>query len=163
MKKILFLDLEGTVINQLGPESFIGEPPDLLINQEKINAFIQRERPESVGVFSAAIHNDRNIAHFHNTVKRVLESTHDMIVDNELIPTVDDICRCIERRHKLQANTVSQSDFFEFFGKEGGFIEFCRESDKFSGCEMILLDDVVPVLTVECEDRLIRLIPVDRL
>lgn len=152
-KKVVFLDLEDTVIDE------IDNP--MLIRVHQVRRFLQQEAPEEVGIFSAALVNEEMQA-FYRLVLPMVERAFNLTVDRHLIPTVEEVCRIIEQNRKLGLESVRLSDFYNFFRKEGGFFEYCRNHPDLKGCECVLLDDAVGNMEIHLPDRRLRLVNVTK-
>ncbi len=148
---MVFLDLEETVI-----ESF-GEP--FLIRVQAVRRFLAAEAPSRIGIFSAAL-GAEDKPYLFRTILPTLERGLGIVVDEALIPTVPEVCRAIERKRGLGRNTVSEPDFFDFFNKDLGFLTFVRDHAALSGCECVLLDDLVEDIEITLPDRKVRLVNV---
>lgn len=142
MKKI-FLDLEDTIITPV----LNGWKNIDLINTEKVKTFIKSQNPESVNLFSFALHNDKELFEFNN-VCPVIEDA--LGVKFSLKPTVDNVIKkacCREKR--LSVDRVNFFDMSEFWSKDLSFQLFCIDLFKNQqDVHAILIDDSVSDCTM---------------
>lgn len=129
MKKILFLDLENTVIDTW-------EGQNIVSNKNQIREWIKSHNFDEVVVFSFAIWNDDDKAEFKGNIKPRLESIFD-IKFNEEVFSIEDIKRFTQNQMKC---LVDRDDIFAF-GKQQGFINTVMQ--RFQGNFCVLLDDMV--------------------
>ena len=157
--KHLFLDLEGTIINSWGNPA--------IIHAETIKKWIAKEDlPKSVRIFSFAVVNEKDIAHFlhQTTMKGAIE--HHLGVHVYDVLSVELIRHTIERDRSFRYDTTYE--FMQFEGKAGAFIKFCcamRTILSDAHPTFILLDDAVDHQTIIMHDRsmTIELVPVQNL
>ena len=151
MKRILFLDLENTLIDAW-------ENRSICSNWRIIKNWIHSTKWDMIHVFSYAIWNNTDQLTFNNELRPWLEETFD-IKFNPVILTVD-MMRIICAHHlKIVMN---KDDFFSFMKKEIAFRIICE--DKFKGYECILLDDMVKdsILTLNDPHTVIQTFNVKR-
>lgn len=129
MKKILFLDLENTVIDTWYDQNIVSD-------KVKIKEWIERHFFDEVVVFSFAIWNDDDKIEFKIHIKNRLESVFE-IKFNEEVFSIEDIQRFTQNQMKC---LVDRDDIFAF-GKHQGFINTVMQ--RFKGNICVLLDDMV--------------------
>lgn len=140
----LFLDLEGTIINDWF------EP--FSINTNIIRNFIS-DIFSDLNIFSFAINDKKDLEDFNLFLKSDIMERFERDID--LVPTVEDVKNIIFKN----SNTVFDIDEVkQIFGKERGFIEFCRNRTDDDG--FILIDDVVENLCLEMSDKKIIIVNV---
>lgn len=155
-RKLVFLDLEGTVI------SMIDDP--VLMNMSKVGHWLKNEKVDNFGIFSFAIDNKEERDEFtRGWVYKTLEQRFDRPIGR--IVTTEEAMK-----GACGINRVSFEGLWEFkqlWGKERGFIDFGRQMfNNFEvPIELVLLDDMVPNMIVELPDinLTIRLVNVDSL
>lgn len=152
MKRLLFIDLEDTVIKPVLTGWYNTE----LINIDKVKSFIAKVQPSQVHIFSFAIHDVIQREHFNNALRPFLEET--LGVKFTLVPTVDDdiLPTCIKVMN-LGNNSVDFDDLVCFWGKQGAFklnMQHLAQTvlSGEANIEVILLDDCVFNETFEWPD-----------
>lgn len=139
MNKILFLDLEDTIITPVTT----GWHNIDLINLEKIKSFILENKITTLNIFSFAIWNESEKEKFSDKCLPWIESELGHKVS--FIPTVDshiiNAC-CLQKG--LNRSTVDFSDLGAFWSKDIAFMLCIKEwfKDKTDN-HCFLLDDVV--------------------
>lgn len=134
MHKILFLDLESTIITPVGNGWHTFE----LINIQKIQDVISEFQPNEISVFSFAIHNEHELELF-NKITRPW-------IDNALgrhlvkVPTVSEIIDKCKIIMGIQGK-VSFMDMLDFWSKNLSFQLFTKNLGE--NLEVLLLDDIV--------------------
>ena len=121
MKTSLWLDLEGTVINNWDDALFTAYIP-------KIRRFI-KSKPNDVeiNIFSHAIYDDSDVNTFINSgMKDSIESS--LKVDIKCYPSVEQIMNSIYKFDKIKYDSVHE--FITLNGKFFSFIKFCRSLPK---------------------------------
>lgn len=139
MKRIVFLDLEETVI--------VSWQNPAMINIEKVRAFFRADKVTEVHIFSFAIDNDNDKQHFElsGMRKQIEDMLEIKIVANPSVQEIMRFCR------KHTGNTFDMREFKLLWGKMRAFHDFCNAN--FKGCECWLLDDVVPNTTFTNHDN----------
>jgi len=129
MDKILFLDLEETVIQSWDNPIFC--------NTDFILDILKQEQVKQVHIFSFAIYNDRDKKIFENTMKSGLEQH----LGVEILSWVS-IKELIEKIFNHTNTLFDENELITLWGKVRSFHDFC--SSEFNNIECILVDDVVP-------------------
>ena len=130
MKTILFLDLENTIIDTW-------DNRNICSNWKSIKSWISCINFDEVHVFSYAIWNQDDIRTFKDSIAPSIEEVLKIRFNDKVLDV--DLMRVICANHlKIRMN---KDDFFTFMKKEISFRIICEEN--FSGCECILLDDMV--------------------
>ena len=134
MKKIVFLDLEETIIKSWH------DP--VLINVEKIRSFLKEHNTTKIHIFSFAIDNGMDKLKFnHSGLKKEIEDRLD--VEIVATPSVQEIMKvCVSHT----GNVFEMYEFKALWGKMRAFHDFINAC--FVGCECWLLDDVVQNTTL---------------
>lgn len=134
MKKMLFLDLEGTIITSWNNP--------FIIHSDVIKKFIERNEFDSICIFSFAIYHEADKIHFLTdpNFKKEIESVLGIQLNLSFIPTIKDLTSLFAQEYNLPPSKVQQNDFFDFNNKESGFINYCR---RMRDCECTLIDDAI--------------------
>lgn len=145
MRKILFLDLDDTVIDE-----FWREDQAQLQNIAAVRAFIEAERPDAVQLFSFALGDDTSVQCFKAAFEARLALALGITFDLENVFTTEKLFRLC-RRH----GTVYDSELecMLFHGKELGFQRFIEMSPEFSNTEVVLVDDSVELKEIRFPRR----------
>lgn len=157
-EKIVFLDLEDTVIDTFADGN--------LVRTAVVRRFLAQERPQRVALFSYALWDERDRRNCERRLVLGLQESLGVALDLTISPTIDDLRRIVERTRRMAAGSLSQQDFFDWFGrKEEGFIQFARFGPGFEGQTLVLLDDMVPEmeLRMPASDLIVRTVPVQSL
>lgn len=132
MMSTLFLDLEGTIVNELGSSLIIP-------NVNAIKNFIDEKNIDELIIFSWAIFDDADLmlaeeilTHFDVTTKRVLTVKQ----QRESLAKV------------LNLTFVTEEDLFNFFTKESLFVHIAPTETNSNF--IALIDDTVQVSTRSC-------------
>ena len=137
----LFLDLEDTVITPVVGGWTSWEP----INLAKVRAFIEWWGPDSVNIFSFALHDAEDMAGFDEYVRPFLE--RELGVRFESVPTTEgDILGACCQVMRLHRGKVDFEEMSAFWSKHEAFRLFIRSlvgSGVVGGAEVALLDDAV--------------------
>lgn len=129
----LFLDLEGTVIEQW--QQF---PTFLPRECRKIREFLKKQEPEEIAIFSFAIHTDEEIEQFIDSIQPDLENILGCkVVQVVSVPMMQAASEAI---NKIRFFDVS--DFIQMRGKDLAFHDWCHKHRP--GDTNFLIDDVVP-------------------
>lgn len=139
MKKIVFLDLEETVI--------VSWHDRILCNIEKVKGVLDSLDIREVSIFSFAIDNQKDVDEFNTpSFKGQLEKALDVRID--FVPSVEEIMKSCFR---FSGNDFQMYEFKSIWGKTRAFHDFCNA--KFKDCECYLLDDVVQNTTFINHDK----------
>jgi pimeloyl-CoA synthetase len=145
MKKIVFLDLEYTVIDE-----FWRAGGASLMNIERVRAFLAVERPDCVRLFSFAMADGDTVERFRREFEVRLSQALGVAFDLHDTFTTEKLFRLC-RRH---------GTFFEddnecmlFHGKEIGFQRFIEMSGQFDDTEVVLVDDSVELKEIRLPRR----------
>ena len=138
----LFLDLEGTIIDEW-------DSP-FIINEKEINRFISSSNYDTFGIFSYAIHNDSDRKIFDRDIKPVIDKILDIEIDPSLIWTPFDVLKAWVEYKKVAG--AEFNDVFTWTDKEYGFGLLVRS--KFKEGMFSLIDDTVEH-TLFQKDRLL--------
>lgn len=142
MKNLIFLDLEETLID----DWFNG----LLLPEKcrKIRQFIQAISYSEIGIFSYAIYNDEDLKKFQGTLKGPLETILEKKITQEVL-TIEKIMNIVCKNCNIHSAKFTITDFFYFFNKQGGFLEFAKT---FKDTNLWLIDDAVDNIKVNFQD-----------
>jgi len=141
-RRLLFLDLEDTIITPV----LDGWHKTELINVQLIKRLIREFDPDTINLFSFALHNEREVALFNKHCRPMIETAIGHPLD--LTPTVDDhivptCCNVLG----LSKDRVDFSDAGDFWSKQQSFRLWLRGNlsllSRGFGSEVLLLDDVV--------------------
>jgi len=157
MKKVVFLDLEDTVIDVFSRERFTH-----LMNIAPVRDFIAAQAPDAVRLFSFALWSDHCVEQFRRRFEQPL---------NEALGTTLDMCDTFttDKLFKLcrQKGLVFEDDneCMLFHGKDFGFQHFIELSPGFDDMEVVLVDDSVTSKTIQYPGRnlAIRMVNVNEL
>lgn len=136
MSKVVFLDLEETVISEWA------DP--VLVNRSRVVEWLEEEAPSSVGIFSFAIHHDQDLLIFQQEIAPMLFRALGITTFSH-VPTVEDVACCGEQ-------SVSLAQIFTA-GKAEGFLRYVLAN--FEEGEYVLLDDKVETATLFDKDGLV--------
>lgn len=138
-KKLLFLDLEDTIITPV----MNGWLNCHVINLEKIRAFMQEMQPDELHIFSFAVHTDWDAKLFSSHLRPIIEERLGSPI--KTVPTVEDIKAAACSLKMLSVDYVLFSDMSEFWGKQEAFRLYVRHqfAGDPGGVEVALLDDAV--------------------
>ena len=133
----LFLDLEDTIITPVVQ----GWNNTELINVHKIQNFIKSYQPDTLNIFSFAIHDDYNYRMFKTS------GTLDMIeralgMEIQMIPTVERMIIKYAQNMKLHRHSLDFIEFVQLIGKQNAFRHYVYSLNQKDN-EYVLLDDVV--------------------
>ncbi len=126
-KKILFLDLEDTIIERF-------DDP-LLMNVEKIKDWLGQHQFDEIRMFSFAIHNDRDIYIFETQMRESIQR----VLDITIHPTVFATGNHFKEIGKHFKESITHNELFEEIGKYRSFVAWCNLH--FKGNHCVLLDD----------------------
>lgn len=145
MKKIVFLDLEDTVIDE-----FWRAGSASLMNIERVRAFLAAERPDAVRLFSFAMADERTVEQFSREFEARLESALGVTFDLEDTFTTDKLFRLCRRNGTIFED---ENECMLFHGKEIGFQRFIEMSEQFDDTEVVLVDDSVDLKEIRLPRR----------
>lgn len=151
---LVFLDLEQTII------ASFDDP--FLINVQSIKQFLQERNITEVGIFSFAIWDQKDQYTFKDHIKPAIELALGVTV--KTWPTLQDMVRADREFTGVRFDTELETHrFTQLRGKKDGFLHYVQHKYNFK--KAILIDDVVPNLTIidRDRDRTIELWNVDRL
>ena len=135
MTKLVFLDLESTVISLIEDQTYSTTE---LCNIQLVREWLKDQSVTAVGIFSFAIDNDEERMTFMNSwLRKALEEGLGVTVGN--VVTVEEVRNAILRKHKVKLEELWEVK--QLWGKERGFVDYCKVN--FRDCECILLDDLV--------------------
>jgi hypothetical protein len=137
MNKILFLDLEETIIHSWYDPT--------LCNVDFVKKIIDTEKADEVHIFSYAISNQFDKDHFATNLKPFLESVLNVKIRSWM--SIRDLNKILR---KFSSVAVDDSELIDLWGKLRGFQDYCRS--EYKNAECILVDDVVPNSTWELPD-----------
>lgn len=145
MKKIVFLDLEDTVIDE-----FWKGAGACLMNIDRVRAFLAREKPDGVQLFSFALAGDDTVEQFRLGLEARLSEALGVVFDPAAPFTTATLFRLC-RRH----GTVFEDEHecMLFHGKELGFQRFIEMSSEFDDTEVVLVDDSVDLKEIRLPRR----------
>lgn len=138
MEKVLFLDLEETVIRSWDNPLFC--------NTDFILDVLKKENVKQVHIYSFAIYNDHDKEIFEKTMKAGLEQH----LGVEILSWMS-IKELMKKVFFYNGVVFDQNEFITVWGKVRSFHDFC--SGEFSNMECILVDDVVPNSRFELPDK----------
>lgn len=126
-KKIMFLDLEGTVIEDI----FNPKP----INVDIIKAHIEKHQPDEIHIFTFALDSEEE----KQKHAKLFEHLEDLlgVKFNKIWISTDIIKQCL----KITGIHLALFELKLIFGKMRSFHEFCKSMPDSSLC--ILIDDTV--------------------
>ena len=145
MTKLVFLDLEGTVISLIEDQFYSTTE---LYNTQLVRKWLKERGVTAVGIFSFAIDNDVERTTFMNSwLRKALEEGLGVTVGN--VVTVEEVRNAILRKHKVKLEYLWEVK--QLWGKERGFVDYCKVN--FKNCECVLLDDLVDDVTMLIKDK----------
>ena len=146
MIKKVFLDLEGTIINNWNQAE--------LINVSLLSAYLRRHAVKEISIFSFAIWDNDDKDRFEQQMKAMLERALDVQVIEWR--SVDDMLTSVG------CDLNERMDFIRERGKARAFIDVCKVREH-SGSTCVLIDDAVPYETLVSHtlNLELQLIPID--
>lgn len=142
MDKIIFLDLEDTVIDTWDSMLLLPSACERIMKMINDANF----KPEAFGIFSFAIRDRADIDKFDKELRSRLEKIIGWTFDDQFIWSTDYMKDIIATNLRLNRSKFSDNDFFDFFKKDSAFIECAKfHSNK----DMWLFDDAVTPTHVE--------------
>jgi len=145
MKKIVFLDLEDTVIDE-----FWKADRASLVNTGAVRAFLAAERADAVQLFSFALAGAASLAQFSRFFEARLNEALGVVLDLHDTFTTEKLFRLC-RRHGLVFE--DESECMLFHSKELGFQRFIEMSPAFDDTEVVLVDDSVDLKEIRYPRR----------
>lgn len=149
MRKVLFLDLEDTIIDDF-TLGWAASP----CNIQKVKDFIESEAPDEVRLFSFALSNDWDVKQFQLMFEPWLSKLLGVTFNLDDCFTTDKLFRLC-RRHALVFE--DERECMLFHGKQYGFQRYIEMSPEFDGHEAVLLDDATETMTVTYPKRNVAL------
>lgn len=134
MNKMLFLDLEETILDDftLGFDA-------RAMNIEKVRAFLEAERPDSVRLFSFAVQNENDLADFRYYHEKWLSGLLGVQFELAQAFTTEKLFALCRQNHEVFDD---ERECRLFHGKDYGFQRYIELSPEFCNCEVVLLDDM---------------------
>lgn len=134
MKRKIFIDLEGTLIDDWENINFLREKAEWIAHQ--------LSESDEISIFSFAIWNHQDVERFDLFLRKPLETFFKRPIFTVL--TVSEIRRTVCRFRKLSIDPV---DFTSIFPKHLAFVEFIRATERCG--EFLLFDDMVEDWKIE--------------
>ena len=143
MEKLLVLDLEDTVCEPV----IAGWHSTSLLPREidRIKRFIEAWQPDSVSLFSFAVHDEADRLQFLQYMQPPLETA--LGIRFAEVPTVlGSIREACAKEHRMAPSKLTFSDMVEFWGKAISFELFCQNRARKAKVptHFVLIDDAVP-------------------
>lgn len=135
MQKILFLDLEDTVIDR-----FDDGQRRTAVNHAQVRQFLQVEQPDEVRLFSFALSGEASLQHLHTHWKDWLGSALGVAIEVKDTFTTRKLFELCRKHGTVFENEL---ECMLFHSKQFGFQHFIELSPQFHGTEVVLLDDAV--------------------
>ena len=149
MRKIVFLDLEDTVIDEFNKVGFAA-----LVNIPQVKAFIEAESPDEVRLFSFALWNDHCVKQFGFFFEERLNRALGVKFAMADVFTTEKLFLMCRRRGLIFED---QDECMLFHGKQYGFQRYIELSKEFDDQEVVLLDDSVETHSIHYPNRNLRL------
>ena len=149
MKKIAFLDLEDTVIDE-----FDAAAQARLINIDRVRAFFASETPDEVRLFSFAIWDEHRVALFREFFEARLNRELGVKLDLVDTFTTEKLFHLCGSKGLMFEN---DNECMLFHGKAFGFQHFIEMSPEFDGTEVVLVDDAVDEKSINYPGRRLTL------
>lgn len=150
MKKILYIDLEETIIRSW-------DQP-FLINIDRVKQFVNKHGFKEINIFSFAIWNNIDREHFEKSIKEEIENCLQVSVND--IPTKEEILTIVRQRNRINMDSLELSTLW---GKERSFEDFVFSKVSVEPIKTILIDDAVQNKIVLMDDIRIKFVNVDDL
>lgn len=127
---MFYLDLEDTIIKSWDNPT--------IINYSKIRNYLSNNIVKEIGIYSFAIHNEKDLKDFNLDLKEQIEELLQVKIVKVL--TVPEIMKVVKIYENLKYD--SMYDFIQMNGKYFSFLKFCQvqHSREIS----TLIDDAVP-------------------
>lgn len=149
MKTLILLDLEDTVIRALNPVPYF-----ISKGIQQARALIQHHPLCTVGIFSFALHSEKELAEF-GEFRAELEERIACNINPDFIISVPQLINAASSFRKFGGGTLTMLEFFDFWGdKAMALLMFCREElfIKTAFDQIVLLDDAVIDSTFQFEN-----------
>lgn len=150
MNKILFLDLEDTVIDRFNHDGFVRTA----VNHDQVKSFIAAEAPSQIRLFSFAISNSSDVRLYRNWWHSWLCTGLGIDIDLSDVFTTEKLF-LMNRRHGHVFE--DEHECMLFHGKQYGFQRYIEMSPEFDDHEVVLLDDAVETHSIHYPKRNVRL------
>jgi hypothetical protein len=144
MKKVLFLDLEETIINDFNEMR--------VVNGSVVKEFVAKEKFDEIHIFSFAIWDDNDVDKTASVIIPFLNKLLGSNIETKVMK-VSDMQAIVQKNFRI---------FFDFdwefsttFNKDGVFQKVAPVL--FPGCEIVLLDDTVENSSTELFDTKTKL------
>ena len=124
----VFLDLEKTLIHSW-------EDP-VLINENIIRKKLDLLNPDTIGIYSFAIYDDKDRTVFTNSIKQEIESSLHIKIESSFVFTVSEIAETV-----LNKKSPDIQSFIQEYGKQKSFEQFIHQ--KFQSGNFTLIDELV--------------------
>lgn len=145
MHKIVFLDLEATVI-----DDFTLGWAAAGVNMPLVKEFLKEQAADEVKLFSFALTNDWDVAHYRQMFQKWIDAALDVKINLEETFTTDKLYRLCRRNYLVFEN---EQACMRFHGKQLGFQRFVELTPEFDDMELVLLDDDVEPMTLHYPKR----------
>jgi hypothetical protein len=147
--KILFLDLEGTIIKS------VDDPRILFDNILRIKRFLENREFDKIKLFSFAIYNESDIKLYHHCISIVEDLFKCKITDDDIV-TKHSLLPFYKEHFNF--TTLDEIDFLDLstgkYGKEIGFQIYCRHflinTNVIVG---VLIDDMVKTTQIRIDEK----------
>lgn len=145
MKKIVFLDLEDTVIDVFSRTGFTR-----LVNIAPVREFLTAEAPEAVRLFSFALWSEHCVEQFRRLFEQPLNEALGMPLDMHDTFTTDKLFKLCRQKGLVFED---DNECALFHGKDFGFQHFIELSPGFDDMEVVLVDDAATSKTIQYPGR----------
>ncbi|KVP17226.1 hypothetical protein [Burkholderia ubonensis] len=145
MKKLVFLDLEDTVIDEFSRTGFTR-----LVNAAAVRDFLAAEAPEAVRLFSFAFWSDHCVERFRLFFEARLNQALRVTLDMQDTFTTEKLFRLCRSKGLV---FESDNECMLFHGKDYGFQHYIEMSPGFDDTEVVLVDDAVSTKTIQYPGR----------
>lgn len=145
MQKIVFLDLEDTVIDEFQKASGAN-----LMNIGRVREFLRVERPDSMQLFSFALAGERSVEEFGQFFAARLAHALGMAFDLRDPFTTERLFRLCRKNGTFFED---DSECMLFHGKALGFQRFIEMTPEFDNLELVLVDDSVELKEIRYPRR----------
>ena len=141
MKKVIFLDLENTII--LSWDDFLNNPYNGLINEKSIRKYLKSINCKEIRIFSHAIYDCDDLRLFHRDMCRMIE-----ILLNVKVVHVETVINLIVQQ---RLGNMTASAYCRMFSKTDSFTRYLEtQSDSNTDFEYVLIDDEVVDKRLNC-------------
>lgn len=149
VRKIVFLDLEDTVIDRWAE---LHESKG--VNHLRVSDWLEREAPDEVHLFSFALSNEADVQQFRLWFKNWLDSALNVDIKVEDVFTTEKLFELSKKHHVFYEN---EHECLVMHGKSYGFQRYIEMSPQFRDADLVLLDDAVEPLELFYPKRNLRL------